>query len=92
MVGVARNRLTRRPSLEKDPKLEDGILKLAVSWALDRLTERNTWAAWIGVATVKFGVTLNPNLDTLLVNLALAAVAVVGYALKGQPLFEKVKK
>jgi drug/metabolite transporter (DMT)-like permease len=72
--------------------METSIIKMATSWALARLMERNTWATWIGVAALKFGVTLSPEFDNLIINLALAAIAAIGYAVKGQPIFEKVEK
>ena len=72
--------------------MENSILKMAASWAIDRLLERNTWAAWLAVAAAKFGQHLDPAFDTLLINGALALVAIASYAIKGQPIFTPVKK
>lgn len=72
--------------------MEAGILKMALSWALARLNERNTWVTWLSVAAVKFGITLDPTFDSMLINIALAVVATLGYAIQGKPLFTKDKK
>lgn len=72
--------------------MEDSIIKIVISWVLARLNERNTWITWFGVAAVKFGITLDPIFDSMLVNTALTIVATLGYAIQGKPLFTKEKK
>ena len=71
--------------------MEGSIIHMVVGWVLARLSERNTWETWIGVAAVKLGVTINPAFDTLLVNILLAVVATLGYAIEGKPLWRAKK-
>ena len=72
--------------------MENSVLKMVLSWALARLMERNTWVTWLGVAAVKLGINLDPTFDSFLVNIALAVVATLGYAIQGKPLFTKESK
>ena len=69
--------------------MESDIVKWVEGWALDRLSERNTWATWISLAGVHLGGVINPQLDPLLINAATALVAVVGFVISGKPIFEK---
>ena len=72
--------------------MEDSILKLVLSWALARLGDRNTWATWIAIAAAHFGGVTNPAISPLLVNAALGLVALIGYVVKGTPIFEPKKE
>ena len=68
--------------------IENALVAKLEEWALERLNDRVTWATWISLAAAHFGGVVNPSLDPLLVNAATAFFAVVGYVVKGNPIFE----
>jgi len=59
---------------------------LLVSWALSRLSEATTWGGLLAAIAGKYGLTFAPQFDTLFVNAALIAVALVSYVVKGGPV------
>ena len=65
------------------------MMELAMSWALDRLNEKATWLGIMAALGGKLGVHFNPEFDTVVVNGALALVAIVSYVVKGGPTIIK---
>ena len=70
--------------------MESGIIKWVVTWGLARLADRVTWATWISLGVAHFGIgVIDPQFESMLINIATAIVAVVGYAVEGKPLIGK---
>jgi hypothetical protein len=67
--------------------ISNALLSYALPWALARLNDRNTWVTWIVAAAAHFGGVINPEFNTLLVNVATGIVVIIGYAYQGKPIF-----
>jgi len=65
---------------------------MIISWALDRLNERNTWIGLMTATATKLGLHFAPDFDNLVVNLCLSLMVVVTYAVKGKPIITGGKK
>ena len=72
--------------------MENGIIKWVIAWALARLSDRVTWATWISLAAVHLGGVINPAFEPLLINIATAIVAAIGFAVTGKPIFTEKKE
>ena len=70
----------------------DDLKSDAINWALNRLNEKATWVGWTVAAAAKFGVSLTPEADNLLVNSLLGIVVFLSYVIKGGPVILERKR
>lgn len=62
------------------------MLDLVMPWILARLNEVTTWTGLLTAIGAKLGLAFVPQFDTLVVNAALAIVAIAAYTIKGGPV------